>query len=87
MFFSRVDLQEKIQMRAQKKKYAVWRPHEENFGQQKDILALTMDQGSHLGSYFWPAGFWVDTSYKVDAPFSINKDEPKDIEVKTKSFY
>ena len=45
MFFSRVDIAEKKEMRAKKTKYSVWRPHEENFGMQKDILALNMDQG------------------------------------------
>ena len=30
-------------MRLKKEKTQVWRPHEENFGKQKDILAFTMD--------------------------------------------
>jgi hypothetical protein len=88
MFFSRVDIAEKLEMRAKKGKYAVWRPHEENFGQQKDILALNMDQGGVLGSYCWPAGFWADQSYKVDAPFVLNKKDPMyDLEARVRSFY
>lgn len=43
MFFSRVDIAEKIEMRSRKRKYTVWRPHEKNFGAQKDILSLNMD--------------------------------------------
>lgn len=88
MFFSRVDIAEKIEMRAKKRKSAVWRPHEENFGHQKDILALNMDQGSVLGSYCWPAGFWVDSAYKVDAPVILNrKDANYDFEGKVRAFY
>lgn len=88
MFFSRVDIAEKKEMRANKAKNQVWRPHEENFGNQKEILALNMDQGGTLGSYCWPAGFWVDASYKVDAPVVLNKKDPMyDFEARVKGFY
>lgn len=47
-----------------------------------------MDQGSHLGSYCWPAGFWVDAMYKVDAPFVLRQGDPLyDLEVRTRAFY
>jgi len=75
-------------MRSQKKKTQVWRPHEENFGSQKDILALNSDQGGILGSYCWPAGFWADTSYMIDTPIILNKNDPGyNFEQKVRSFY
>jgi len=88
MFFSRVDIAEKIEMRAQKKKTEVWRPHEENFGDQKDILAFNSDQGAVLGSYCWPAGFWADTSYLIDVPIILNRNDPGyNFEGKVRAFY
>jgi len=43
MFFSRVDVSERKEMRKKKQRTQVWRPHEENLGKKNDILALTMD--------------------------------------------
>ena len=56
MVYSRVDLEEKKQMRTKKARSQVWRPHEENFGKRKEILGVTLDQqrNSSLGSYCWP---------------------------------
>ena len=76
MFFSRVDISEKKEMRKKHVTQQIWRPHEENFGKQKDILAMTIDQGATLGAYCWPAGFWADTNYMVDAPIVLNKANP-----------
>jgi hypothetical protein len=77
--FSRVTLEEKQHMRTKKSRTSVWRAHEENFGKQKDILSITMDQqkNSTLGSYCWPGGFWVDTNYLFDVPLVLNKNNPK----------
>ena len=60
-------------MRKSKNKTQVWRPNEENFGKQKDILAFTMDQGVALNSYCWPAGFFADVNYMIDVPVILNK--------------
>ena len=43
LMFSRVTQEEKQHMRNMKSRTSVWRPHEENFGKQKDILSITMD--------------------------------------------
>jgi hypothetical protein len=43
MFFSRVDIAEKVHLRALKRKSMVWRPNEENFGKQQDVLAFVID--------------------------------------------
>jgi len=66
-------------MRNMKSRSSVWRPHEENFGKQKDILSITMDQQKNttLGSYCWPGGFWVDTNYLFDVPLVLNKNSKK----------
>ena len=44
MFFSRMDTNEKKQKALSKNKLSVWRPAEENFGAQKDILTVMMTQ-------------------------------------------
>ena len=47
-----------------------------------------MDQGQVLGSYCFPAGFWADSSYMVDAPISLGKNDPNaNIEGKVRAFY
>ena len=74
MFFSRVDIAEKAYMRTTKRKTTVWRPHEENFGKTRDILAITIDQNKVLGNYCWPTGFWADLNYNVDIPMILNKN-------------
>mmetsp|Transcript_32820 Transcript_32820/g.50127 ORF Transcript_32820/g.50127 Transcript_32820/m.50127 type:complete len:226 (+) Transcript_32820:1364-2041(+) len=76
LFFSRMDISEKKELRKKHQKQQVWRPHEENFGKQKDILSVVIDQGGVLGSYCWPAGFWADTNYMIDAPMVLNKNNP-----------
>lgn len=76
MMFSRMDIEEKYYVRNKTRQLSVWRPHEENFGKQKDILSLVIDQGATLGSYCWPAGFWADTNYMIDTPLNMNKGTP-----------
>lgn len=76
MMFSRMDIEEKYYVRNKTRQFSVWRPHEENFGKQKDILSLVIDQGATLGSYCWPAGFWADTNYMIDTPLIMNKNSP-----------
>lgn len=88
MFFSRMDIEEKKAVRAEKRLTTVWRPHEENFGKQKDILSFVMDQGATLGNYCWPAGFWADTNYMIDAPLILNKHSPGYVfDKKVRAFY
>jgi hypothetical protein len=43
MMFSRMDIEEKYYVRNHTRQFSVWRPHEENFGKQKDILSLVID--------------------------------------------
>lgn len=74
MMFSRMDIEEKYYVRNHTRQFSVWRPHEENFGKQKDILSLVIDQGATLGAYCWPAGFWADMNYEIDAPIIMNKN-------------
>jgi len=52
MFFGRVDVTEKQEDLKNKTRLKVWRPSEENFSDDKDILTLlmTMEQGT----YCWP---------------------------------
>jgi hypothetical protein len=88
MFYSRVDIKEKEEMRKKHTKYQVWRTAEQNFGNQKDILALTSDQNAVFGNYCWPPGFWADTSYLIDAPIVLNKNDPGyNFDVKVRAFY
>ena len=56
----------------------MWRPHESNFGNKKDILAVTMDaKGTTVsGTYCWPQGFWVDLNNVEGAPLVVNRDSP-----------
>ena len=42
MFFSRIDLQEKAKLAQENHKQQIWRPDEDNFGDQKDILSLVI---------------------------------------------
>jgi hypothetical protein len=44
MFFSRIDFDEKMQLIKKHQQMKVWRPSEENFGAQKDIMSLLMTQ-------------------------------------------
>lgn len=44
MYYSRVPLAEKEQMRENKTRTQVWRAHEENLGKRKEVLGLTLDQ-------------------------------------------
>ena len=62
MFFTRMDTQEKKQKVHDKNKISIWRPAEENFGAQKDILTVMMSQ--EQGQYCWPKGFAFDQNYK-----------------------
>ena len=56
MYFSKVNLAERKEMRTNKTRTQVWRPHEENLGKRKDILSVTLDsqKNNTLGSYCWP---------------------------------
>lgn len=74
------------QVKSDGPKYQVWRPDIKNFGQQKEILSLNIDQGGKGGSasYCWPNGFWIDKSYPVqDANLA---DDPA-FETYVKAFY
>ena len=73
-------------MKKDKKRTEVWRPHESNFGAQKDVLSLNTDSGSLVGSYCWPAGFWADSQYQVDFPMLLNQNDPG-FETKVRAFY
>lgn len=45
----------------------MWRPHEANFGKQKQILSVTMDSlFEDRGNYCWPKGFWLDYNFLHD---------------------
>jgi hypothetical protein len=61
MFFTRIDFEEKMQLIKKHQQMKVWRPSEENFGAQKDILSLLMTQ--EQGQYCWPQGFAFDQNY------------------------
>jgi hypothetical protein len=77
MFFSRNDIQEKIQQRKQKSRVQIWRPHERNLGDQKDILSFSMDTlYEDKGNYCWPKGFWIDYNHMEDSIRSFIKDDP-----------
>lgn len=79
MYYSRVDINEKQHMRNTKKRTQVFRPHQENFGKQKDILGITLDQQRNhtLGNYCWPTGFWADANYLHNTPLVLKKGQPK----------
>ena len=72
MFFARVDAEEKKQTFDSKSKVKVWRPSEQNFGSQKDILTILMAQ--EQGQYCWPSGFAFDRNYQ-DYIFTDEKDK------------
>lgn len=41
-----------------------------------------------FGNYCWPPGFWADTSYLIDAPIVLNKNDPGyNFDVKVRAFY
>jgi len=44
MVYSKVNSYEKSEMRKNKTRAQVWRPHEENLGMRKDILGVALDQ-------------------------------------------
>lgn len=51
-------------------------------------MALISDSGGIYGSYCWPAGFWADTSYMIDAPIVLNKNDPGyNFEGRVRAFY
>ena len=58
IFFSRLDMIEKSKLFNEKKKIQMWRADEENFGEKKDILSVTITQ--EQGNYCWPKGFAFD---------------------------
>jgi len=77
LYYSKVNLAERKQMRTNRTRTQVWRPHEENLGKRKDILSVTLDsqKNNSLGSYCWPQGFWVDQNYLQDVPMILKKNE------------
>jgi hypothetical protein len=63
-------------MRGKQSHTQVWRTASKNFGQRKDVLAVTLDQGQNaLSSYCWPKGFWADENYLIDSPIALNKSQ------------
>ena len=67
MFFSRNDIQEKRAQRKNKDRIQIWRPHERNFDNQKELLSISMDSlFEDRGNYCWPKGFWVDQNFVHD---------------------
>jgi hypothetical protein len=72
MFFGRADLEEKAGDLVNKTRMKIWRPSEENFGKEKDMLTLlmTMEQGT----YCWPSGFAFDANYKERIVFPEDAD-------------
>jgi hypothetical protein len=77
MVYSKVNSYEKAQMRKNKTRTQVWRPHEENLGMRKDILGVALDQQKNgsLGAYCWPQGFYVDQNYLQDVPMVLKKNQ------------
>lgn len=75
LIFSSVSNAEKENMRDKQSHTQVWRTSSKNFGQRKDVLAVTLDQGqSALNSYCWPKGFWADENYLIDSPITFDKN-------------
>jgi len=58
MFFGRADIEEKVEHLKNKTRMTIWRPSEENFQKEKDILTLLMTM--EKGTYCWPSGFGFD---------------------------
>lgn len=73
MFFSRIDYDEKMQTIGKRQQIKVWRPSEENFGNQKDVLSILMTQ--EQGQYCWPTGFGFDQNYHDQILFEAS--DPK----------
>ena len=46
--------------RDMKERIQLWRPFEESFGAQKEIISISFDK-----DYCWFSEFWVDHNYKV----------------------
>jgi hypothetical protein len=45
--------------RSLKERIQIWRPFEESFGEQKEIISISFDK-----DYCWFGEFWVDTNYR-----------------------
>lgn len=76
LIFSSVSQAEKEKMRDKGTHTQIWRTAAKNFGNRKDVLAVTLDQGKNsLNSYCWPKGFWADTNYLIDSPIVLNKTQ------------
>jgi hypothetical protein len=77
LYYSKVNLAERKEMRKNKTRTQVWRPHEENLGKRKDVLSVTLDsqKNSSLAAGCWPQGFWVDQNYLQDVPMILKKNQ------------
>lgn len=76
LIFSSVSEAEKENMRENQGHMQVWRTSSKNFGQRKDIMAVTLDQGKQaLNSYCWPKGFWADENYMIDSPVNLAEEK------------
>lgn len=63
-------------MRKKQSHTQIWRTSSKNFGQRKDVLAVTLDQGNKTqNQYCWPQGFWADENYLIDSPLVLNKSK------------
>jgi hypothetical protein len=77
--FSKADGAQLQHMRNNKTRVQVWRPSEENFGRQKQILSSLIHQNQNVSkkAYCFAQGFFVDVNYMMDAPLITNKNDTK----------
>jgi hypothetical protein len=77
--FSKADGAQLEHMRNNKSRVQVWRPAEENFGRQKQILSSLIHQNQNVSkkAYCFAQGFFVDVNYMMDAPLITNKNDTK----------
>lgn len=75
LFIQRADREEKEWKRKHKERIQIWRPFEESFGAQKEIISVSFNK-----DYCWLGEFWVDNNYRVGAqgnsPFEPNRMSP-----------